>query len=62
MSAASDSQIVAFAGFSLDPRKRLLLGPDGRPIPLSGRAFDTLLYLVEHPNQLVDKQSLINAV
>jgi TolB-like protein/DNA-binding winged helix-turn-helix (wHTH) protein len=29
---------------------------------LSPRAFDTLLYLVEHPNELIDKQTLMRAV
>jgi TolB-like protein/DNA-binding winged helix-turn-helix (wHTH) protein len=62
MSAASDTEVFVFAGFSLDPRQRLLFAPDGRPSPLSPRAFDTLLYLVEHPNQLVDKQALMKAV
>ena len=31
-------------------------------MPLSARAFDTLLYLVERPNQLIDKQMLMKAV
>jgi TolB-like protein/DNA-binding winged helix-turn-helix (wHTH) protein len=62
MSDPSALQVFAFAGFSLDTRQRLLFGPDGRAVPLSARAFDTLLYLVEHPNQLVDKQALMKAV
>ena len=62
MSASSDKPVFAFSGFSLDPRQRLLLGPDGRSMPLSGRAFDTLQYLVEHPNEIVDKRALIKAV
>jgi TolB-like protein/DNA-binding winged helix-turn-helix (wHTH) protein/Tfp pilus assembly protein PilF len=31
-------------------------------VPLSARAFDTLQYLVEHPNQLIDKRTLMAAV
>ena len=62
MSAVSGAEVFAFEGFSLDPRQRRLFGPDGRSLPLSGRAFDTLLYLVEHPNQLIDKQALMKAV
>ena len=62
MSAVSGAEVFAFEGFSLDPRRRRLFGPDGRSLPLSGRAFDTLLYLVEHPNQLIDKQALMKAV
>jgi TolB-like protein/DNA-binding winged helix-turn-helix (wHTH) protein len=62
MSADSDSEVFTFLGFSVDARQRLLFGPDGRSQPLSGRAFDTLLYLVEHPNQLIDKHTLMKAV
>ena len=62
MSAVPGAEVFAFEGFSLDSRQRRLSGPDGRSLPLSGRAFDTLLYLVEHPNQLIDKQALMKAV
>jgi len=62
MSAEEGTELYVFAGFSLDPRRRLLLGRDGQPVPLSPRAFDTLLYLVEHPNQLIDKRTLMKAV
>ena len=62
MSGAGDGQVFAFAGFILDPRQRLLFGSDGHPVTLSARAFDTLLFLVEHPNQLIDKNALMKAV
>ncbi len=62
VSSASEAEAFAFAGFSLDPRQRLLFGPDGHPVPLTPRAFDTLLYLVEHPNELIDRQTLMKAV
>jgi Transcriptional regulatory protein, C terminal len=55
-------ELLSFEGFSLDPRRRLLFGANGTPIPLAGRAFDTLLYLVEHAGELVDKQTLMKAV
>ena len=53
---------LAFAGYRLDTRKRLLIGPDGAPVNLSSRAFDTLHYLVRHPHDLIDKQQLMKAV
>jgi TolB-like protein/DNA-binding winged helix-turn-helix (wHTH) protein len=62
MSAASETEVFVFEGYSLNSRQRLLVAPDGRSLPLSARAFDTLLYLVEHPNQLIDKQTLMKAV
>jgi Tol biopolymer transport system component/DNA-binding winged helix-turn-helix (wHTH) protein len=51
-----------FNGFSLDPLRRLLFGADGRPIPLTPRVFDTLLYLVEHRGDLLDKRVLLDAI
>jgi TolB-like protein/DNA-binding winged helix-turn-helix (wHTH) protein len=62
VSAVASTEVFAFAGFSLDPRQRLLFGPDGQSVPLTARAFDTLLYLVEHPNQLIEKQTLMKAI
>jgi TolB-like protein/DNA-binding winged helix-turn-helix (wHTH) protein len=62
MSAPADIEVFAFAGFSLDARQRLLFAPDGSPVPLVGRAFDTLLFLVEHRDQLIDKKTLMSAI
>ena len=62
MSGTAEKQVFVFAGFSLDLRQRLLFGPDGEHIALPGRAFDTLLYLVEHPLELIDKQTLMKAI
>ena len=51
-----------FNGFRVDPVRRLLFGADGEPIPLKPKVFDTLLYLVERPGELVAKQALLEAV
>ena len=51
-----------FSGFSADPVRRLLFGPDGQPIALKPRVFDTLLYLIEHRGELLQKQALLDAV
>jgi DNA-binding winged helix-turn-helix (wHTH) protein/tetratricopeptide (TPR) repeat protein len=58
------SQIVyEFGGFRLDARRRLLLArPDGRIVALTAKAFDTLLYLVEHAGEVVEKAELLRAV
>jgi len=50
-----------FGRFRLDPVRRCLTR-NGRPIDLSSRIFDTLLYLVENPNRLIGKDELLNAV
>ena len=54
--------IFAFEGFCLDPTRQLLLGPDGRPVPLKPKVFDTLAVLVRHPGELLDKGALMRAV
>ena len=51
-----------FSGFSADPVRRLLFGPDGEPIALKPRVFDTLLYLIEHRGELLQKQALLDAI
>jgi TolB-like protein/DNA-binding winged helix-turn-helix (wHTH) protein/Flp pilus assembly protein TadD len=51
-----------FDGFRVDPVRRMLIGADGHPIRLKPKVFDTLLYLVEHPHELLDKRTLLKAV
>jgi TolB-like protein len=52
-----------FNDFRLDPQQRLLLsGPEGRPIPLPPKQFDTLLYFVERRGELLDKTTLMRAI
>ena len=35
---------------------------DGRPLQVTGKVFDTLLYFVEHAGQPLDKQKLLEAL
>jgi TolB-like protein/DNA-binding winged helix-turn-helix (wHTH) protein len=52
-----------FGDFRVDLVKRsLLLRADGRPLPVSARAFDTLLFFLEHPGELLDKSTLMAAI
>ena len=60
--AVSAQVAYRFNGFRLDPARRLLFGADGQPIPLKPKVFATLLYLVERPGELVDKEALLEAV
>ena len=50
-----------FGPFDLDAAEHSL-SAGGRPVVLTGRAFDTLLYLVRHPGRLVARDELIAAV
>ncbi len=52
-----------FGDFRLDAARRLLLLKQGdRALPLTARAFDTLLYLVEHAGKLLSKAALMSAI
>ena len=53
--------VYEFRSFRLDPPERLLLRGD-QPVPLTPKAFDLLLYLVEHAGRLVGKQELMDAL
>src|SRR5687768_1035233 len=54
--------VYEFDGFRLDVAKRLVYGADGKPLPLKAKAFDTLLFLVENPERVVERDELLAAV
>jgi DNA-binding winged helix-turn-helix (wHTH) protein/TolB-like protein len=52
-----------FGDFALEVGQQRLLRLDtGDSIPLAGKAYDTLLYLVEHAGELLDKDVLLHAI
>src|SRR5512145_1852146 len=55
-------QSYEFDGFRIDVAKRQLLNRAGEVVELPARAFDTLLYLVEHRGEDLSKDRLIKAV
>ena len=54
--------IYEFDDFRVDPGRRLLLEGDGRPLPLTPKAFDTLIYLVQHSDVVLGKETLMRAI
>src|ERR1700676_292248 len=56
-----EAAIYEFGEFRIDTGKRLLLRA-GEPVPLTPKVFDTLLYLVEHCEKIVEKNELMLAV
>src|SRR5579872_6039820 len=40
----------------------LLSKADGRALPLTSRAYDLLVFFLEHPNELLDKSALMEAM
>lgn len=57
----NDLRVYEFSGFQLDTVTKVLQRGDEQ-VRLTPRVFDTLLYLVEHPNRLLDKRALMAAI
>ncbi len=55
------AHVYAFGPFRLDAVKRLLLR-DGEVVPLKPKVFETLLALIEHHGQVLDKDELMQRV
>src|SRR5215510_14149820 len=59
--SASDIHLFEFEPFVIDVRGGILL-KDGAKVPLTPRAFQILLVLVQHAEQVVDKDQLMKEV
>jgi TolB-like protein/DNA-binding winged helix-turn-helix (wHTH) protein/Flp pilus assembly protein TadD len=63
MDVPDGTRIYAFGEFQLHVARQCLYhAPDDRWIPLTPRVFDTLLFLVEHPEELLDKARMMDAI
>lgn len=60
----NDPQILVyeFAGFELDPARRLLTRTGGEPVPLAGKPFDALVHLAQRAGTVVTRQALAAAL
>ncbi len=54
--------VYEFGDFRLDSRRRLLSRRNGAVVSLTAKAFDTLVYLVEHEGVVLPKDELMRAV
>src|SRR5580698_10578571 len=59
MSGAAVHTQLRFGPFELSSGERILRR-DGLVLPLGGRALDILIYLAEHPGEVVTKSELID--
>jgi TolB-like protein/DNA-binding winged helix-turn-helix (wHTH) protein/tetratricopeptide (TPR) repeat protein len=55
------SHLYSFGQFRIDPNQRVLFR-DGEVVPLTPKAFDTLLLLVENHGRVLEKDALIKKV
>jgi DNA-binding response OmpR family regulator len=53
------TDIVRFAGWTMDLRRRELYAPSGATVMLSAAEFDLLTNLVEHPQQIIGRERLL---
>lgn len=56
-----DEFLYAFAGLSIHEKTREVKR-DGRAIELTPREFDLMLHLLRHPNQVLSREQLLDAV
>jgi adenylate cyclase len=61
MKTSEETPVYAFEEFELDGQRRRL-SRTGEPLDVPAKVLETLLYLVEHPGELVDKNDLMRAV
>jgi DNA-binding winged helix-turn-helix (wHTH) protein/TolB-like protein/Tfp pilus assembly protein PilF len=61
MSSQPEQHFYEFGPFRVDTLKRLLLR-EGQPVPLTAKAFDTLVTFVQHSGQDLDKDELMKTV
>jgi DNA-binding winged helix-turn-helix (wHTH) protein len=61
MSDAAVHRRLRFGPFELSIGERMLRR-DGQVLPLGGRALDILIYLVDHPGEVIAKRELIDHV
>jgi DNA-binding winged helix-turn-helix (wHTH) protein len=54
--------IYEFGDFSVDAAKRQLRGRGGVTVPLTTKAFETLLYLVGRSGTVLEKDELLGAI
>ena len=63
MSTEAASPYLELPGFTIDVRRRVLLRREnGEAIALAAKVFDTLLYLAQHPGEVLEKDALLAAV
>lgn len=57
----TNDSLYRFSPFALHVQRRLLVR-DGNPVPLTSKAFDILLLLIERREEVIDKNDLLEAV
>lgn len=59
---ATPTQVVGFAGYTLDLGRRTLARPDGSPVELTRTEFDLLAFLLRHRDRALPRGEILDAV
>ncbi len=59
---AQNPQRFGFSRFRLDGHRRSLVDADGNAVSLTPRAFDALLFFLEHPGRVIGRREMIDAL
>src|SRR5208283_4240931 len=51
---------LAFAGFVLEPRRRVLLDTDGREVDLTAGEYELLVTLAQRPRRVLSRDQLLD--
>jgi two-component system OmpR family response regulator len=60
--ARRTAQTLHFDGWTVEPSRRRLLDNRGVEVPLTGREYDLLLTLMDHPNQVMTRDCLLDVL
>jgi two-component system phosphate regulon response regulator OmpR len=55
-------EVVRFEGWTVEPTKRRVTGPDGVEVALTTGEFDLLLAFISHPGRVLDRDQLMELV
>ena len=53
------ANVIRFAGWTMDLRRRELFAPSGAAVTLSSAEYELLANLIEHPHQIVSRERLL---
>ena len=57
---ATGTRVYRFAGFSAEPHTRVVTGPDGATIDLTGAEFDLLQAFLDRPGRILSRDQLLD--
>ncbi|MEM9688142.1 MAG: winged helix-turn-helix domain-containing protein [Pseudomonadota bacterium] len=60
--SSAGAQIYEFGDYRVDALRRLLTDGDGKRVELTGKAFDALIYFLQHPGIVIDRSTLLDAL